>query len=313
MTDEQFRWGALHASVIDHATAEVVTALGADNIRSILLKGPVTAETLYDDPLDRLYNDADLLVDPEQLDGARATLERLGFTSIGIEVSRHEPRPYSETWSREALIDLHHTLSGVGAPADVVWAALTGETERMQIDGKEIEILSVSGRAFVFALHAAHHGGEAGKHLRDLRRAIERVPLDFWREAAALSRRLDAEAAFGTGLRLVEGGPALAELLGSAGKRSVEAELRAGSAPHMALVLTWLARGGATPRQKLAVVTRKIFPPAEFIRLVYPVANRGRLGLAAAYVMRPIALLRRLPRTLRALWRARRVVSRADR
>lgn len=306
------RWRALQPSLVDHVTAEVAAAFRLEGIRSILLRGRATAAALYDDPADRFYGDVDLLVDPTQFDGARTTLRQLGFAGLSIEVSRHEPRPYSEVWSRDeppVIVDLHNTLSGVGAPSEAVWQALAEKTERLELRGSEIETLSPGGTAFVLALHAGKHGKYEATS-RDLGRALERLPFDAWREAAALAERLDATAAFAAGLRLVAGGPERLERLEVARKRSLEAELRAASAPHMALALTWLARGAATPRQKLAIVARRLFPPAEFMRAVYP--NRGRLGLAAAYVERPITLLTRLPRALRALWQARRAVSRGD-
>jgi hypothetical protein len=59
--DGNFRWRALVSAVVDHLTADVVPALTAVGIRCILLKGPATVRRLYDDPLERPYEDADLL------------------------------------------------------------------------------------------------------------------------------------------------------------------------------------------------------------------------------------------------------------
>jgi hypothetical protein len=46
----------------------------------------------------------------------------------------------------------------------------------------------------------------------------------------------------------------------------------------------------------------KLAPPATFMRTWSPLARRGRLGLALAYLWRPLWVLRGLPRALR-LWR----------
>ena len=297
------------ATVVDHETAEVVNALRTEGIRSILLKGPAIAEWLYDDAFDRLYGDADLLVDPARLEDARALVQRLGFTGGDLEVSTYVPRTYAETWTREATVELHRTLSGIAAPPEVAWSELARNTDRMEVGGAEVEVLPGVGKALVVALHAAHHGAAVEPPLRDLRRAVERVPVDIWREAGALAERLDAAAAFGAGLRLVDGGSELADRIGAGRSRSVEAELRAASAPNMAVLLTWLAHGQAAPRHKLVVMIRKLFPPLDWMRAASPLARRGRLGVAAAYAVRPITLLRRLPRAIGALRRARRAVS----
>jgi hypothetical protein len=57
-----------HALARDVATAEVVEALRAAGVRSIVLKGPSIARWLYADGQPRPYGDTDLLVSPADLD-----------------------------------------------------------------------------------------------------------------------------------------------------------------------------------------------------------------------------------------------------
>lgn len=299
------------ATVTDHVTVEVVAALRAASIRTILLKGPATAAWLYDDPLDRLHGDADLLVDPERIADARQTLQCLGFRNLAIDVSRYEPDPYDEPWiRRETVVELHHTLSGARGSPQSHWAALTADTEWIPLSGTDIEVLAPAGRALVIVLHAAHHGKVHERPLTDVARALERAPLEVWQQARALAEQVDATAAFAAGLRLLPRGGELAGQLDLPATRAVDAELRAASAPHLALVLDWLARGSATRRQKLIVIGRRLFPPAEFIRASSRLATRGRLGFAAARVARPFALLARVPAAAAAYRRARRAVTR---
>jgi putative nucleotidyltransferase-like protein len=52
------------ALVLDTAAAGVVAALSEGGVRSILLKGPATAQALYGDGAPRPYSDVDLLVAP---------------------------------------------------------------------------------------------------------------------------------------------------------------------------------------------------------------------------------------------------------
>ena len=270
------------------------------------------AAWLYDVPGERLYGDADLLVDPQRFDDARETLQRLGFPPPSFKATPHEPS-YHEAWTRrQTMIELHHTISGVGVSPQAVWEALAATTERMNVADTEFEVPDAAARAVILALHTAYHGILHGPTKQDLSRGLDRVPLEVWQRAAVLADRLDATAAFGTGLRLVAGGSALAAQLQVDRERSVEAEIRAESAPNMAYMLAWLTRGDATPLQKLIVVARKLFPPAEFLRAGSPLAARGPLGLAAARVVRPFALLANLPTAALAYWRARRAVSRAS-
>ena len=277
-------------------TAEVVPALRDAGIRCILLKGPATAARLYDDPLERPYEDADLLIEPSRFEDARNVLKRLGFAPVAVEVSPHQPAHHDETWRREATVELHHTLSGIAVSPMRAWAELSRTTDRLQVGEVEVEFLPPAGQALMVVLHAAHHGvAAAGAARDDLVRAVERLPLETWEEAAALARRVDADAAFGAGLRLIEEGRELAARIGAGEDRSVEAELRAASAPHMAEMLHWLRHGDAGARQKAALVLRKAVPPVEWMRATWPEKTATRTGLALAYVRRPLALLGRVP------------------
>src|SRR5215211_7652465 len=68
---------------VDAVTAEVVAALRAEHVRSIVLKGPAISRWLYReetrDP--RTYDDLDLLIPPESAERSAATLTRLGFSN----------------------------------------------------------------------------------------------------------------------------------------------------------------------------------------------------------------------------------------
>ena len=57
---------AVRNLAIDRLAAEVAAAFAAEGIESMVLKGPVLAEWLYQAEI-RPYGDADLLVPPERL------------------------------------------------------------------------------------------------------------------------------------------------------------------------------------------------------------------------------------------------------
>jgi hypothetical protein len=77
----------------------------------------------------------------------------------------------------------------------------------------------------------------------------------------------------------------------------------------MAVGLLRLAR---TPgfKGKAALVWNEAFPSKAFLRTWSPLARRGRIGLALAYVWRPVWMILRLGPALAAIMRARRAAER---
>lgn len=272
---------------VDAVTGEVVTALHADGVRPILLKGPVFADWLYDDGAVRSYMDSDLLVAPAAFGTAREALVRLGFKhSPGSESSDH-----AERWTRGsdgAEVDLHKTLFGVGVAPEEVWRNVVGGAEWRSFGGTTVQALPEDARALVVALHAAQHGPGHPKIAEDLRRALQRAGPDTWAAAADLAARLDAQHTFATGLRLLPEGVSLASRLDLIGPDVIELGL--GSRPTVALGIDRVARRSGLWR-KLALIGRELFPSRAYLRWWSPLARRGRAGLALAYLWRPLWLL----------------------
>jgi hypothetical protein len=288
---------------VDGFTAEVVAELGLAGIRPILLKGPALATWLYG-RAPRNYADADLLIAPDEQAEAMRILERLGFERVAEEkVAPQEGPPHAWPWARArdgAEVDLHHTLFGVGVGPEVVWDELAGKTEPLTVAGAEVEAPTAPVRALVVALHAAQHGPGGDKHIEDLARALDRADWETWAEAAALAARLDASHTFATGLRLVRPGERLADRLGLVDASLVESSARA----PLVIGLDRLAhtRGIAA---KLRLVGRELVPRRDYMRWRFRIARRGVAGLAAAYLWRPLWLLRHAAPSVRA-WRAAR-------
>ena len=292
---------------IDRATAQAVAAFRDAGVRSIVLKGPSFDAWLYDSGEPRLYGDIDLLI-PEG-DGQRAAqaLETLGYR----QRSEREPEgvvEHATVWVRaedRMHVDLHRTLGGVEARGVDPWAVLSAGTESMQVGGTDVEILSEPARALHVALHAALPGPGTEKTLIDLARALERLPRATWEAAAALAEQLGAQAAFAAGLGRLPAGAELAGTLELTPEASVEAALLAGSAPYSAWTVDRLSKARGL-RAKLSILLPRLFPGSEFMRVWYPVARRGRAGLALAYLRRLAWLLTAAPRALVAWRRARR-------
>jgi hypothetical protein len=292
---------------VDAVTAEVTSALRRADIRSILLRGPALARLLYEDAL-RAYSDVDLFVAPDAVATAEGVLAEIGFEP-SPNVVHLRPR-HASTWRRpdRVNVDLHHTLVGVGQPSSHVWDALSAQTESLSVGGVTVEVLNPAASAMLVALHAAQHGVEVQRPMRDLERALARLPDEAWDTAASLARTLDATAAFATGLRLLPLGEHVAARLGLPQERSAEIALRARTPPPVSRGIMRLGKTRGV-RAKAVLVARELVPETVFMRRQSTLARRGRLGLAAAYLYRPLWLVWHLVPAVRAWRRAQREAS----
>jgi hypothetical protein len=300
---------AVRCLALDRLAADLVGELEADGIPAIVLKGAAIATWLYRDRGERLYGDVDLLVPPGDWDRTAATLRRLGFAD-SLATMAH-PRMESITsypWRRGADdVDLHCNLWGIGVKPERAWEVLSSLTVPMKVGGREVRVLAPAPRAMHVALHVAQHGYGDAQPRRDLEAALDLLPHEIWIKAREVASELDALPGFSTGLRLSPRGAALTERLGVAGEASVEALLQVAHVP--------LAHGfeelATTPglRGKLSVLARELAPTPDFMRWWFPPARRGRLGLVAGYVWRPLYLALRAGPGLVAWQRARRAAA----
>jgi hypothetical protein len=294
---------------IDWATAEVLREFESAGIRSLLLKGASIARWLYQSGVPRPYGDCDLLVRPGDLERSQRVLSDLGFEPTHDETEMPDWwREHAVEWLRQedaVAVDLHHTLSGVGVDDQTLWRTLSARTEPVDVAGFAARALTIPGRAFHLALHAAQHGKEWGPVLEEVELAVSREGVTTWKAAAELAESLDATPAFAAGLRLVPSGWSLAGELGLPMDQPVAVALRAGTPPPVALGFDQLARAKGL-RARVAILRHKLFPPPTFMRKWSPRAREGRLGLVLAYFWRPIWLLRKAPEGFSAWRKARR-------
>jgi hypothetical protein len=292
------------ALALEALAAEVTTTFERSGIPSILLKGPAVIRWLYPASTDRYSVDVDLLVAPADLARAEAALEELEFGPF-------EPRrddKHARSWVRpgDALpVDLHRSIVGVGVTDEHAWDILSGVTEQLEMCGAPVSVLQPHGRALHVALHAAQETPDKVKALRDLGRALELVDFDVWQEARILAIELGALPALGAGLRLLPLGDAVARKLELPNYVTAEIALRTAGAPDLSLGMNHLLELDGTATRARFVASRA-FPSPAAMRAWTPLARRGRLGLAAAYLWRVPWLAARLVPALRAVYSARR-------
>src|SRR5436190_9290589 len=277
---------AARALALDRVAAEVASALEDIGVPAIVLKGPALIGWLYRDGSPRLYGDIDLLVPPGEVQRSQDVLGTLGFRYAGLAAAPGASLPPGLGWVRNSQeVDLHGRLVGIGIDPARAWELLWAETEVKRIGGSQLRVLSPEARTLHIALHAAQHGPAWSHPLEDLQRALDQLPRETWDGAARLAQQLQATAAFAAGLRLLASGAATANRLRLPTGRSVEAALRAVSAPPMALGLEVLFR---TPgfRKKGALIVRELLPSPKFLRIWTPIARRGPIGLGIAYLWR---------------------------
>jgi hypothetical protein len=231
-------------------------------------------------------------------------LESLGYR----DASPGDPGAHASQWRRAgpvpAEIDLHWQLPWTRADLES-WTTLSANVEMLAIGDVSVEILAEEARTMLMALHAVQHGIGAAKPLTDLGLALQRVDQDTWSRAAALSRRLGAEEAFTVGLEMLPEGAALARRLDLKPSTSVEAHLRARTAAPTSVGWIHLVQQDSL-RSALKLLKVELFPAPSFMRVWSPIARRGRVGLACAYVIRPLLLLLQVPAAARGLVTARR-------
>ena len=303
--------------LLDEAAIAALAALRAAGVEAMLLKGPALARRLYLDGEIRGYSDVDLLIPRRSLNTAREVLGQLGYANADeiFGIDDVAGILHSELWSRPGerairsgpiMIDLHWRLDGCEAADDVIWEALTVGRGSIEVRDDEAAVLGDEGLALHVALHAAQHGPDDVKAIGDLTRAVERWPVDLWRQAAQLAETVRGVPAFAAGLRLVPAGSRLASELRLPETPELDWKIHTrGDRPRGTFhVEAWRQARGL--RQRANVLRRSLFPTQRWIRFYVPWAARGRAWMVLAYAWHILRAPLWAARAGRYLARARR-------
>jgi len=297
---------------VDSWTAEVVSAMRARGIRTVLLKGPVIARWLYGGrPAERVYCDCDLLVGPDDTVSARALLTELGFRAQEhplIEVDEHHARIFLRA-SDDANVDLHRTLHGMEhLEPQRVWAMVGCHLAQIDVGGATVDVPDPVLRTLNVALHLGPADAPASQPWQDLALALERVDDTTWQAAAGLARELGIEHELAARLRRLAAGARLADRFmittrGSEYYNLVGAVATGRTSP--AVYSISLLRSQPTRAARFSYALAKVFPPTEQLRRQYALARRGPAGILMARGLRIVLVAGRLPAALIAYRRER--------
>lgn len=287
-------------------------ALRGAGIDCLLLKGIGYELWLYPDGGRPLSRDVDLLVGPTQLSAAGAVVAQLG-----MRVHRHPLGPPMDgahlrfvPSDRAGMpVELHTTFHFLTASEERCWTVLSTDRDWIEVGATRIDVPAVPVRALLLALHVTAHGRAGTWAIEDLRRAIGLLPLDDWRQAAALAKQLGASTAFSAGLRVLPAGAEIADMLGLAkpDDPALLLSLQSASLPAYRM----LRYAGGFPVSAFArLLGSQLFPPSDQMRTWYPIARRGRRGLVTAHAARLVRLALQTSQLVADWHQAREVVRR---
>jgi hypothetical protein len=262
---------------------------------------------LYGRPEARACSDLDVLVSPADVAAAAACLRGQGFRPhqpARPGLGAHPVHAHHQVWCKEAadgtpvVVELHHRLSGpdgCGPPVE----ALVARSRTLCLHGRALRIPSPEDELVLLCCHAHQHQFGFLRCLTDVAEYVKKnhALLDWARVRAAarlwhgrgrvaaalwLAREVFGPDAGAAGRFPHPVGRQLWAVRGLTGGRL--GELGAEGNRLRALRLTLLMDRW---RDALALLRAGLFPPAEYLRAVYPAAWAALPGLARArYLLR---------------------------
>ena len=161
-SDWQSRWAEARLEFIlnNQYLAEVLNALNAKGINTVLMKGISLAERYYPDPTTRPFMDFDLLLGSNDLDYAIAALQPLGYElpdkstlAYYKKAHHHIALKHAEMPSVELHFDAHMGF-GEALPSNEL---LSRAISHRITTGAETKVLCAEDELLYLAVHAAGH------------------------------------------------------------------------------------------------------------------------------------------------------------
>ena len=172
-----------------NAFFQVSDLLVKEGISFIPQKGPILSFRLYGDPLYRVYNDLDFLIDASEIPRAAEVLLNHGFqfTSYIFPDSvchrelllRHVNELYLRNPSLEAGIELHWDIVGGKLPGFSGQKQLIHQNSSvLRFQGRDYQVFDKELELLFLVIHGALHGWKLLKWLLDVSVFLEKCEID---------------------------------------------------------------------------------------------------------------------------------------
>jgi len=173
--------------------------LESHGIAAIPYKGPVLAESLYQDVALRQFSDLDVLIDAADLVRARTAVRELGYSPV-MALTRAQEGTYLGSGYELAfdgpagrnLLELKWRILPRFYAIDFQMDKLFERASSLELGGKKIRSLSSEDLLLVLCVHVAKHRWGRLSWLRDIAETIRTQAIDYelvWDEARALGVR----------------------------------------------------------------------------------------------------------------------------
>ena len=184
---------------LTHDLIRVLECLESHGIAAIPYKGPVLAESLYQDVALRQFSDLDVLIDAADLVRARTAVRELGYSPV-MALTRAQEGTYLGSGYELAfdgpagrnLLELKWRILPRFYAIDFQMDKLFERASSLELGGKKIRSLSSEDLLFVLCVHVAKHRWGRLSWLRDIAETIRTQAIDYelvWDEARALGVR----------------------------------------------------------------------------------------------------------------------------
>ncbi|MEP7066658.1 MAG: nucleotidyltransferase family protein [Gemmatimonadota bacterium] len=282
----------------------VLIAFGADPMP---FKGPTLAVLVYGSLSLRQYEDLDILVHRDKVEGARRALLSLGYAPVSAynegqrasaRLSGHHEQLVNAATG--ATIELHWSLNNRSLTHDAFERHWWQDRQRVSIGGVAMHTLGVEQMLLYLCMHGGKHSWGRLSWLCDFQRALRVFPGANWERVWTLARENGAA-------RMVEIGLLLVESLLDGGALTAPASRGRSPDPEAAALSDLFARrlrgeAGDEPALDFRVQLRARERQRDRIRYTWHVlatphpADIALLGLPRAlhgvyYIFRPVRLL----------------------
>jgi hypothetical protein len=177
----------VHTFRLEKELADLLGALAAASVESLLLKGPALGRSLYPDPVFRPSGDIDLLVRRDQVPAARKVLLSLGF-ALPLDNYSVSPSFYDQ--------ETYHPAAGspFTVPVELHWEVQRFGRKHRQVSIEDLfeKAMTVSSEGLTFrTLSPLHALVYAASHM--VLHHADEVRLIWVKDVALLAASLDAQ------------------------------------------------------------------------------------------------------------------------